>query len=242
MRSGISQLSKSSFQIDFIYQGYRCREQIKIAADDPDWKHTATVLRAAIMKDIADGTFDYIKRFPNSARAYRVMGRPLPLNFRKRYENCPVCGRLIETSRKRKRTETHVFYCSKSCANRSLGKYGLRSLPEWAITLMDECRKRAFRKKLEFSLTTDEFRTVLFRSGWRCELSGIEFEFEQSTRRGPHRPFSPSLDRIDSMKGYTIDNVRLVCLAVNIAMNTWGENVLFAIAKGVVNQQGLARS
>ena len=35
-----------------------------------------------------------------------------------------------------------------------------------------------------------------------------------------------SLDRRDPTKGYTIQNVRVVCWAINAAMGTWGEEVL----------------
>ena len=39
------------------------------------------------------------------------------------------------------------------------------------------------------------------------------------------RPFAPSLDRIDSSGGYTRDNTRLVCQAVNFALNAFGEDI-----------------
>jgi hypothetical protein len=51
-----------------------------------------------------------------------------------------------------------------------------------------------------------------------CELTGTPFDF--SGRKG--NPYAPSLDRIDSSKGYTRDNVRLVCFGLNAAMNVWG--------------------
>jgi hypothetical protein len=66
------------------------------------------------------------------------------------------------------------------------------------------------------------------RAGGRCEVSGIEFQ-----RRAPgvsRNPWTPSIDRIDSSVGYTAANCRLVCLAVNLAMSTWGEDVILTIA------------
>ena len=48
-----------------------------------------------------------------------------------------------------------------------------------------------------------------------------------------------SLDRIDSSKGYTVENCRLVCTAVNLAMNEWGEDVLERIALYYRRKRGI---
>lgn len=45
-----------------------------------------------------------------------------------------------------------------------------------------------------------------------CAISGVEMTYEQ---RGGRCPSNISLDRIDSSKGYTKDNVQLVCHIVN---------------------------
>lgn len=50
-------------------------------------------------------------------------------------------------------------------------------------------------------------------------------------------PFAPSLDRISSHGGSTADNLRLVCIAVNLGMGQWGEEncltaIVFLIALG----------
>ena len=67
----------------------------------------------------------------------------------------------------------------------------------------------------------------LYRAqGGRCALSGLR----QVGSGKVLRPFAPSLDRIDSTGGYTRDNVRLVCQAVNFALNAYGEDVFREIA------------
>lgn len=48
------------------------------------------------------------------------------------------------------------------------------------------------------------------------------------------RPFAPSLDRIDSTRGYVVGNVQFVCTAANFAKGQWGLDVLRRIARGVV--------
>ena len=73
-------------------------------------------------------------------------------------------------------------------------------------------------------------------SGGRCAITGCEFR--RSTKGNHHKsPFAPSLDRIDCRKGYTLDNVRLVCVAVNFAMGEWGEAVFAEIVMGYLTKR-----
>lgn len=71
------------------------------------------------------------------------------------------------------------------------------------------------------------------RSGGRCEVSGIEFHMGSKTRH----PFQPSIDRIDSSKGYESENIRLVCLVVNFCMGQWGESVFYSVAAATVSKR-----
>lgn len=61
-------------------------------------------------------------------------------------------------------------------------------------------------------------------------MSGLPFNLRVVGGGKARRPFAPSLDRIDAASGYTRDNVRLVCQAVNFALNAFGEDVFREIA------------
>jgi hypothetical protein len=95
-------------------------------------------------------------------------------------------------------------------------------------------RKRAGRRGMEAELTLEMARALWARCGGRCELTGIAFDFTPGGRH-ERRPFAPSLDRRDSSRGYTQENVRVVCVAVNLAMNQWGEAVLLKVARGLLS-------
>jgi hypothetical protein len=50
-------------------------------------------------------------------------------------------------------------------------------------------------------------------------------------------PYGPSLDRINSQKGYVRGNVRLVCTAVNFGLGQWGDEVFLPIAEATTHRR-----
>lgn len=93
-------------------------------------------------------------------------------------------------------------------------------------------KRRASRKGRACDLSPEDAKYLWDRCGGRCEVSGIPFDFSRMDGQIA-RPFSPSIDRLDNTQGYTRNNVRVVCTAVNVAMNQWGEQVLFAVANAI---------
>lgn len=103
-----------------------------------------------------------------------------------------------------------------------------------APRIASQSRKRAKRSGIEFALTTDDVILLLQRSEGRCELTGIYFDLTEAG--GNRRPWHPSLDRIDSKGGYSLDNCRIISVAANLAMNEWGEGALKALAHGYLSK------
>lgn len=94
-------------------------------------------------------------------------------------------------------------------------------------------RKRAALRGTPFTLTAADATTLWARCEGLCEVTGIPFEIEKKGRH-EKRAYAPSLDRRDNAKGYELETVRVVCVAVNVAMNTWGEDVLYRIANSIL--------
>lgn len=86
--------------------------------------------------------------------------------------------------------------------------------PIFISQLLHGAKTRAGKKGLEFNLTFDFTKKLLDVSGYRCAVTGLEMNLQSSPRKKANA-FKCSLDRIDSEKGYTEDNVRFVCWAVN---------------------------
>lgn len=110
------------------------------------------------------------------------------------------------------------------------------SLDGTATLLLNYARDRSRRNGLPFNLDRD-FILEKLESGV-CEISGIELERTYSGKYYTH-PFSPSLDRRKPSAGYVKSNVRLVCVAVNRAKCDWEDEILFKLAKRIVENQCL---
>ena len=101
------------------------------------------------------------------------------------------------------------------------------ALPAWARQLFLNSARRAQSRGVAWMLTQGEFAEVVKRANGYCEVSGIALTLNIGEKKGP---YGPSIDRIDSSLGYTKNNIRLVCIAMNYAMNEWGFEAFLPIA------------
>jgi hypothetical protein len=74
------------------------------------------------------------------------------------------------------------------------------------------------------------------RQNWCCALTGIPFRIDTDNHR--LRLYAPSLDRIDCGGNYTKENVRIVLLGVNLALNDFGLDFFDEIARARVGCLG----
>jgi hypothetical protein len=93
-------------------------------------------------------------------------------------------------------------------------------------------RRRCARKGIKFDLDVEKIGQRI--DNGICEVTGFPLDCAPLTRKYERRPNAPSLDRKNPLKGYVMSNIRVVCLAVNMAMGTWGEEGFLPIAKAWV--------
>lgn len=103
----------------------------------------------------------------------------------------------------------------------------------WLDDALTKCRHRSKLRHRVCTLTRDELKLVLLTSNGRCAVTGIPFSTAAMAGK-KYRPLMHSIDRIDSATGYTLDNVRIVCAGVNVAMMHWGEDMFGQFAVGYV--------
>lgn len=91
---------------------------------------------------------------------------------------------------------------------------------------------------MAFSLEVDWIEARLSKC---CELTGLLFDFDGGGDTAGHGPYSPSLDRIDSSKGYTPENTRVVCFGINALLGKWGDVPAEILARAYVERLELKR-
>lgn len=72
---------------------------------------------------------------------------------------------------------------------------------------------------------------------WKCNLTGVRLEFERGGQHWQNRwcnPESCVIDRIDSTKGYTIDNIQLVTHRANTWKSDFSHEELLWFSKKFV--------
>ena len=72
-----------------------------------------------------------------------------------------------------------------------------------------------------------------------CEVTGIKFDLDTQISNSVHakNPWVPSLDRIDSSKPYTKDNVHLVVYMYNVCKAEFNHEDVIKFCKVVVSQE-----
>ena len=110
----------------------------------------------------------------------------------------------------------------------AIWRNGKRINAPWELCLRS-VRGRAKAKGMEYALTNS-----WGKANWdgRCSLTGIEFDIFHGT--GHVHPLSPSIDRIDPMRGYVPDNCRFVLQCVNAFRSTLGDAEMFAVANALI--------
>ena len=100
--------------------------------------------------------------------------------------------------------------------------------PRWTmqVTLAHGLR----RIRTEKAATIEDLMQKWRDQSGRCVLTGIEMTWG----RGSVLPTSISLDRIDQNQGYSADNLRLICYAVNAFRGRMSDAQMLEIARAIV--------
>ena len=114
----------------------------------------------------------------------------------------------------------------------------LTELEKHVVRSAAGAKRRAMARGLEFDkdLTTWALAALDLQKA-RCALSGVPFDLAIHGHGAAPRPYAPSIDRKDATRGYSADNIRLICWAANLLLGTWGDEPAMRIAKGMAKSQ-----
>lgn len=101
-----------------------------------------------------------------------------------------------------KRTDKHASWTG----------YGELSGSEWS-----KITNGAEKRNIEITLTIEQAWKLFIKQNGKCAISGLELKLKINSSKGLS---TASLDRIDSTKGYTLENSQWVHKNINIMKNT----------------------
>lgn len=102
-----------------------------------------------------------------------------------------------------------------------------------ATLLFEGTRCSAKARNLRFALTKQDVFNLVITANGKCMLTDIPFSDEKAVG-AKKRLWRPSIDRIDSSRGYEVGNVRLICVVANFALSNHGDAVFEKIAVAYV--------
>lgn len=117
---------------------------------------------------------------------------------------CKDCDNKYQAIRRKENYLEHREYDKKYQANKRKNfDYRLQML-------INASKQRAKLKNREHSITVDDIKAIYPADGC-CPIFGMKLEFNNAG----FRENSPSIDRIDSSKGYTTDNIQIISWKAN---------------------------
>ena len=142
--------------------------------------------------------------------------------------DCGVTKPVIQLSLKNGRSKS--CGCDKDFYKRMQGKnsnlfkgHGDISAKFWGTT-----KRKAERRNIDFSISIEEAWEIFLSQDRKCKLSGIDLHFGKVKVKA-----IASLDRINSNKAYTIDNVQWVHKHINIMKNIYSQDYFVSLCKKV---------
>jgi len=117
---------------------------------------------------------------------------------------CRVCDVAYQKERREKNKDKMLEY-SRNYQSKRRKDFTYR-----LQMLLNASKQRALVKNREHSLTLEDIKELYPEDG-KCPVFGFPLEFNSAG----FRETSPSIDRIDSTKGYTRDNIQIISWKAN---------------------------
>lgn len=93
---------------------------------------------------------------------------------------------------------------------------------------MTRVNASAKSRNLVCTINQEDLRQKINEVNWKCAISKLPVTMKHNDR------FKASVDRIDSSKGYTLDNIQIVATCVNMAKNVATTQELIDLCKAIV--------
>jgi len=121
------------------------------------------------------------------------------------------------------------------CRTKDIARLKVNACGDISDTFWSRIIKSAKIRNIEFNITKEFVWELFIKQNKKCALSNLDIIIEKSiNRKKGHANITASLDRIDSSKGYIIDNVQWVHKDVNLMKQNLNEEYFKNICKLIV--------
>jgi dUTP pyrophosphatase len=154
---------------------------------------------------------------------------------------CKVCGKLV-SYKKSKYIETKNHTCSPGCLSKIRRiKFSGNNNPLWKekneVNKLEKFmrlkanayKSRAKKKQIDFDLTYEFLVDLYNKQNKKCYYSGLELSLDNT-----HGYNIISLDRVDSTKGYTKDNVVFCLNCINLFKNQYEMSDIEKVFRAII--------
>lgn len=164
---------------------------------------------------------------------YKVLKYERTINHKLRYEmECMICGKHYHDKELNYANMQNI----KNCAH-----CGMPTSDPGINTLYREYKDGAYNRKLDFSLTNDEFLNIIKQPCYYC--GELPSDRVKTSSKGIKYTITVNgIDRIDSSKGYNINNCVPCCTFCNIAKHNYSNEYFLNKIKQIYNHQVNKRS
>jgi len=149
------------------------------------------------------------------------------------YYQCEMCGGRFKRVRRSPMQEgkrsRKCLKCSRELALQKNGghAHNYTGSEHFAGKMIAAWRSSAKRRKHRWVLTKEQLDRRFNEQRGICALSGLKMVMEKES------PYRPSIDRIDSMRGYEDGNFQFVCSAVNVMKNKLPESEFVKLCRAI---------
>lgn len=152
---------------------------------------------------------------------------------------CHCCGKFLDVSyfgkKKNKYRDNHDSRCRMCRTKQNKTRkdlYDRDTKLNKILQMRYLCAKeRATKYDIPFDITKDYVYELWQKQNGKCAISGIDMTFEFNKGR---IATNVSIDQINPKKGYTTDNIQLVCMAVNQMKSDFDTDTLLMFCENIL--------
>jgi hypothetical protein len=155
---------------------------------------------------------------------------PVPIKKGKEYfylVKCRNCGKEFYKAK----WTFGVYRCQ--CYKTINGAYNFQGYKSISAVYFHSCKFGATSRGFEFKITKEDMWNLWNKQNGNCALSGLKLRIERNYKK--MKNMTASLDRIDSTKGYTVDNIQWIHKDLNRMKSDYPNQYFIEMCKLIAN-------